>query len=69
MHVSKELFEKETKLKLECNYNSFNPNTYYEISGKSYNSIKSKVKDFNGIHNNNVYCYNDTIKDVTIIIL
>ncbi len=70
MNIStKELFEKETKLRLTRNYNSSNSNTYYETSGKSYKLIKSKVKDFNNTHNGKVYCYDDPIKDVTIITL
>lgn len=69
MFITKELFEKETNLRLGYNYNSSNPNTYYEISGKSYNTIKSKIKRFNDIYNSKVYCYDDSIKDVTCIII
>lgn len=62
---------KETKLKLGYNYNGINDktNSYYEISGKSYKTVKSKIDKFNKKYSCNVYCYDDTIKDVTNIIL
>ena len=70
MENIKEVFEKETKLKLCYNYNSINDktNSYYETSGKSYKTIKSKINKFNKKYKYNVYCYDDTIKDVTTII-
>lgn len=65
MENIKEVFEKETGLRLRDGYDS----GYYEYSGVSYQNICSKITNFNANHNTNVYSVNDNIKDITIIYL
>ena len=66
MENIKELFEKETKLKLrKTNVD----NAYYECTGISYRNILIKIADFNYKHKTNIYATNDTNKDVTTIYL
>ena len=62
----KELFERETHLKLR--HTGESAESCYECSGASYKNIKNKVKSFNANHNCSVYAYNDYIKDVTVIV-
>lgn len=66
MENIKEVFEKETRLKLQERYDS---DGYYECSGVSYQNIHSKINSFNVNHNTNVYATNNYIKDVTTIYL
>ena len=66
MENIKEVFEKETGLRLRDRYDS---NGYYECSGVSYQNICSKIINFNANHNTNIYATDDTIKDVTTIYL
>lgn len=58
-------FEQETELKINRDYNS--NNKYYEISGKSYNTIKNRINQYNKKHNANIYCSDNIYKDVTEI--
>ena len=48
----KEVFEKETKLKLRERYDSTG---YYECSGISYQNICSKIRGFNINYNTDIY--------------
>ena len=64
MENIKELFEKETKLKLRKTNLS---DAYYECSGVSHEKICNKIINFNMSHCTNIYATNDTIKDVTTI--
>ena len=66
MENIKEVFEKETGLRLRDRYNM---SGYYECSGASYKNICSKINKFNINHNTNIYATDDTIKDVTTIYL
>lgn len=66
MENIKEVFEKETKLKLQERYDS---NGYYECSGVSYRNICSKITNFNIQHNTDIYAIDDNVKDVTTIYL
>ena len=66
MENIKEVFEKETGLRLRDRYNM---SGYYECSGASYKNICSKINKFNINHNTNIYAIDDTIKDVTTIYL
>ena len=60
----KELFEKETKLKLR---KTDVDNAYYECSGVSYKNICNKVINFNKSHGTNICTTDDKIKDITTI--
>lgn len=64
MENIKELFEKETRLKLKetCSFQE-----YYEISGVSHQIICNKISNFNMNHDTNIYATNDEIKDITTI--
>lgn len=66
MENIKEVFEKETRLKLKERYDN---SGYYECSGVSYRNICSKINTFNHQHNTNIYATDDNIKDVTTIYL
>lgn len=66
MENIKEVFEKETGLRLRDRHDSTG---YYECSGISHRNILIKITDFNQKHNTNIYATNDTIKDVTTIYL
>ena len=66
MENIKEVFEKETGLKLRNTYLS---DAYYECSGISYRNVLIKITDFNYNHNTHIYAINDNIKDVTTIYL
>lgn len=66
MENIKEVFEKETGLRLRDRYDS---DGYYECSGVSYKNICSKITNFNFNHNTHVYATDDNIKDVTTIYL
>ena len=58
-------FTKQTKLVLRKTYNR--DDEYYEVSGKSYNAIKTIIQKYNQINNAPVSYTNDYNKDVTII--
>lgn len=62
----KDLFEKQTRLKLQKRYDN---DGYYECSGVSYQNICNKINSFNIEHNTNIYATDDNIKDVTTIYL
>ena len=66
MENIKEVFEKETGLKLRDTYLS---DAYHECSGISYRNILIKITDFNQKHNTHVYATDDNVKDVTTIYL
>lgn len=58
-------FTKQTKLVLRKTYNQ--DDEYYEVSGKSYNTIKTIIQEYNKNNNAHVRYINDYNKDVTII--
>ena len=64
MENIKDLFEKETGLKLR---KTDLDNMYYECSGVSYKNIRSKISGFNVNHNTDIYAVDDSIKDITTI--
>lgn len=64
MENIKDLFEKETGLKLRETYHR---NAFYECSGVSYRNIIIKITDFNYGHKTHIYATNDETKDVTTI--
>ncbi len=66
MENIKELFEKETGLKLRKTMLS---DAYYERSGVSYRNILIKICDFNYKYDTHIYAIDDDIKDVTTIYL
>lgn len=66
MENIKEIFEKETGLKLR---ETFLNDAFYEYSGVSYRNICNKIISFNCQHNTNVYAIDDTMKDITTIYL
>lgn len=66
MENIKEVFEKETGLKLRDGYDNA---CYYECSGVSYQNICSKITNFNTNHNTHIYSVNDNVKDITMIYL
>lgn len=59
----KELFEKETGLKLKTTYLS---DAFYECSGLSYRNILIKIIDFNYKYNTNIYATNNNKSAITI---
>ena len=66
MENIKEVFEKETRLKLR---NTYVNDAYYECSGVSYKDICNKIINFNRNHNANIYAIDDHVKDITTIYL
>lgn len=58
-------FTKQTKLVLRKTYNR--DDEYYEVSGKSYNTIKTIIQKYNKNNNAHASYENDYNKDVTII--
>ena len=64
MENIKEIFVKDTKLKIKKRYNH---KGYYECSGASYKTICEKIERFNNDNNTTIYAIDDTIKDVTTI--
>ena len=65
-HVDVHDFQNETKLVLREDYSR--NNTYIEISGKRFETIRHKVKLYNENNNTNVFCYNDYSKDCTYVV-
>lgn len=66
MENIKEVFEKETGLKLRDRENS---DGYYECTGISYRNILIRISDFNYKYNTHIYATDDVTKDVTTIYL